>query len=100
MSDRPEDLAALRFERRLARARADASSLAEQKDRLNQTLREARETILALRARLNELSAPPQTHATVVDIPGPGLADVAIGGRTLRVSVSPEIGRASCRERV
>ncbi len=90
MSDRPEDLAALRFERRLARARADASSLAEQKDRLNQTLREARETILALRARLNELSAPPQTHATVVDIPGPGLADVAIGGRTLRVSVSPD----------
>ena len=91
MSDRPEDVVALRFEARLAEARAEARTQAQRNDRLNQTLREARQTILDLRARLDALVAPPQTHGIVVGLPREGQADVFVGGRTVRVSVSGDL---------
>ncbi len=94
MADRPEDVAALRFERRLAEARSDARALAQQNDRLNQTLREAKQTILTLRDRLDALSSPPLTHAVVVGVAEDSLADVVVGGRTLRVSVASDAAGA------
>ncbi len=45
-------------ERRLADARADARSLAQQNEKLNVTLREARESLLAMRAQLEALVEP------------------------------------------
>ena len=82
-------------ERRLADARADARSLAQQNEKLNATLREARESLLALREQLAALSNPPQAHGLVVGLPREGLADVSVGGRTLRVAIAPELPAAS-----
>ena len=78
-------------ERRLAAARADARALAQQNEKLNTTLREARESLLGLRAQLEALSSPPQAHGVVVGVAGDGLADVSVGGRVLRVVVAPEV---------
>ncbi|MCW3157703.1 proteasome ATPase [Micropruina sonneratiae] len=78
-------------ERRLADARADTRSLAQQNEKLNATLREARETLLSLRAQLEALANPPQAHGLVVGEPGAGLADVTVGGRVLRVALGPEV---------
>ncbi len=78
-------------ERRLADARADARSLAQQNEKLNTTLREARESLLALREQLEALASPPQAHGVVLGLPEAGLADVSVGGRTLRVAVAPEL---------
>ena len=79
-------------ERRLADARADARSLAQQNEKLNATLREARESLLAVREQLESLSQPPQAHGVVIGVPESGLADVAVGGRVLRVAVAAELG--------
>ena len=81
-------------ERRLAAARADARALAQQNEKLNTTLREARESLLGLRAQLEALSSPPQAHGVVVGVAGDGLADVSVGGRVLRVAVAPEVDSA------
>jgi len=77
-------------ERRLAESRADARALASHNDRLNQTLREARDSLVALRDQLDALASPPNTFAVVVGLPGGDLADVASAGRLLRVAVSPD----------
>ncbi|MFT3860904.1 proteasome ATPase [Micropruina sp.] len=112
MSSEPDSLAAAEAraeargraaelaERRLADARADARSLAQQNEKLNATLREARESLLALRAQLDALSNPPQAHAVVLGVPEPGQADVSVGGRVLRVSVAPELGEHGLGEPV
>ena len=84
-------------ERRLADARADARSLAQQNEKLNVTLREARESLLAMRAQLEALSNPPQAHGVVLGVPEPGLADVSVGGRVLRVAVSPDLTEPQLR---
>ncbi|MFT4216866.1 MAG: proteasome ATPase [Micropruina sp.] len=78
-------------ERRLANARADARSLAQTNEKLNTTLREARETLIGLRAQLEALSKPPQAHGVVVGLAADGLVDVSVGGRALRVAVAPEV---------
>ncbi|HMQ37437.1 MAG TPA: proteasome ATPase [Micropruina sp.] len=79
-------------ERRLADARADTRSLAQQNEKLNTTLREARESLLGLRAQLEALSNPPQAHGVVVGVAEDGLVDVSVGGRVLRVAVGPDVG--------
>ncbi len=78
-------------ERRLAEARADARALAQTNDKLNQTLREARDVIVALREELAALASPPLAFGTVVGLPGQGLADVVTQGRRLRVRVGAEL---------
>ncbi|MFT4295741.1 MAG: proteasome ATPase [Micropruina sp.] len=78
-------------ERRLANARADARSLAQTNEKLNSTLREARETLVGLRAQLEALSNPPQAHGVVVGLSADALADVSVGGRVLRVAVAPKL---------
>lgn len=78
-------------DRRLADARADARSLAQQNEKLNQTLREARESLLGLRAQLDELARPPFALATLLGLPPEGMADVSVGGRLLRVALSPDV---------
>lgn len=86
-----DDAARERAERQLAQARSDARALAQHNDRLNATLREARESLLALREQVAALAAPPQQFGLVVGLPEDGLVDVQVGGRLLRAAVSPEV---------
>ena len=78
-------------ERRLAQARADARALAQHNDKLNVTLREARDQLLALREQVAALALPPQQFGIVVGLPEAGLADVHVGGRLVRAAVAPEV---------
>ena len=78
-------------ERRLAQARSDARALAQHNDKLNATLREARDQLLALREQVAVLALPPQQFGLVVGLPEAGLADVHVGGRWLRAAVAPEV---------
>ena len=78
-------------ERRLAQARADARALAQHNDKLNVTLREARDQLLALREQVAALALPPQQFGIVVGLPEAGLADVHVGGRLVRAAVAVEV---------
>ncbi|WP_052462489.1 proteasome ATPase [Nigerium massiliense] len=78
-------------ERRLAEARADARALAQQNERLNRTLREARESLLSLREQLEALAAPPAQFGVVVARAVDGTADVSVSGRVLRVKLADEL---------
>ena len=80
-------------ERRLADARADARSLAQQNEKLNATLAQARDSLVALRDQLQDLASPPNSFGVVVEA-HPDTADVSAGGRLLRCRVSPDVDRA------
>lgn len=84
---RAHDLA----ERRLAEARADARALAQHNDRLNQTLREVRASLVDLKDQLAALASPPNSFATVVARVGDDMLDVDAAGRRLRVRVATEL---------
>ncbi|QIK73538.1 hypothetical protein G7070_16285 [Propioniciclava coleopterorum] len=77
-------------ERRLAQARADARALAQQNDRLNVTLREARDQLGALREQVDALGAPPLQFGLVTALPADGVVDVSLGGRLLRAALAPD----------
>ena len=78
-------------ERRLAQARTDARALAAHNDKLNATLREARDQLVALREQVAALALPPQQFGIVTGLPEAGLADVHVGGRLVRAAVAPEV---------
>ncbi|HET9127141.1 MAG TPA: AAA family ATPase, partial [Propionibacteriaceae bacterium] len=89
-------------EHQLAQARADARSLAAQNDKLNQTLREARTRLVALKNEVDALSEPPLSRALVVGpihrTPDrPAMVDVASGGRRIRVAVAAEVSADGLR---
>jgi len=75
-------------ERRLADARADARRLSQANEKLNATLAEARESLVALRDELDALARPPASFGLVLAT-GPDTVDVATGGRVLRCAVTP-----------
>lgn len=84
------------LQRQVARARNEARQLAAQNDRLNQTLREARTRLVALRNEVEALTQPPMSRALVVGpvvraAERPAMVDVAQGSRRLRVAVSAEL---------
>ncbi len=81
-------------ERRLADARADARSLAQQNQKLNETLREARGHLVTLKEQLDAMATPPCAFGVVVDRAEDALLDVQSAGRHLRVAVSPEVDEA------
>ncbi len=84
-------------ERRLAEARADARALGQANEKLNQLLREARESLLALREQLEALGRPPASFGVVVAVPGERLADVSVAGRLLRVECVPDLDASGLR---
>ncbi|MDQ7992317.1 MAG: AAA family ATPase, partial [Propionicimonas sp.] len=83
-------------ERRLADARADARALAQQNEKLNTTLAQARESLLTLRTQLEELASPPSSFGTVLAAAA-DTADVSTAGRVLRCRVSPDVDAAQLR---
>ena len=84
-------------ERRLAEARADARALAQTNEKLNATLRDARESLLAVREQLESLGRPPASFAIVVGLPGEDAVDVSASGRLLRVACVPDVSASGLR---
>ncbi|NNG19136.1 proteasome ATPase [Naumannella sp. ID2617S] len=88
----PRDVALV--EKRLAEARADARQVAAQNERLSQTLREARDRMVTLKAQLEELGEPPVGFGVLERLlpaePGAEvrLADIHTQGRRLRTAVA------------
>ena len=79
-------------QQRLAEARSEARGLAQANEKLNTTLREARESLLALREQVQNLGRPPAGFALVLGVQDggeSGIVDVFAGARALRVQCMP-----------
>jgi proteasome-associated ATPase len=79
----------------LTEVRGELAALKDHNSRLTQTLRDAREQIVTLKAEVDRLSEPPSGFGTFLERNADGSADIHTGGRKLRVSMSPDIDAAS-----
>lgn len=70
--------------------RAEVAAAKDHNARLIETLRDAREQIIALKAEVDRLAEPPNGFATVIEVSDSGVVVMA-QGRKLRVTVSPGI---------
>jgi len=78
-------------EERLRETEARLSSVTGQNERLADTLREARDQIVALKEEVDRLAKPPSGFGVFLGGCEDGTADVFTGGRKMRVSVSPAV---------
>ena len=85
----------------LREARAEAASLAAKNERLTAALTAARERIVELGAQLDAVTAPPVTLGLLTAAPRsrgegrPVEADVALGGRPMRLGLHPDLDPAT-----
>ena len=79
------------LESRLSETQASLASVTAQNERLADTLREAREKIIALKEEVARLAQPPSGFGTFLGRNGDDTLDVFTGGRKLRVAASPSI---------
>ncbi|MGN6246434.1 MAG: proteasome ATPase [Motilibacteraceae bacterium] len=79
------------LEERIAELQAGLGSMSAQNERLVQTLKDARDQIVALKEEVDRLAQPPAGFGTFIQRNDDGTADIFTGGRKLRVSVSPSI---------
>ena len=85
----------------LREARAEAASLAAKNERLTAALTTARERIVELGAPLDAVTAPPVTRGLLTASPRargegrPVEADVALGGRPMRLGLHPDLDPAT-----
>ena len=85
----------------LREARAEAASLAAKNERLTAALTTARERIVELGAQLDAVTAPPVTLGLLTASPRsrgegrPVEADVALGGRPMRLGLHPDLDPAT-----
>jgi proteasome-associated ATPase len=95
VSRQPREVAQL--EKRLAEARADTRSVAQQNERLARTLRDAKERIVTLKSQLDALGAPPLTFGVVDDLlPAEPdaelrLVDLQTANRRVRTTVADDV---------
>jgi proteasome-associated ATPase len=82
-----------RLEERLVEARAQVTTLSSKNARLAETLREAREQILALKEQVEKLSAPPSTFGVFLRQIDDDVAEIFSNGRKLRVQIGPDVER-------
>ena len=87
-----EDMRLRLLQDEVTRLRAEVGKVRLHNERLADTLREARDQIVTLRAEVDRLAQPPASYGTVLALHDDATADVATGGRKLRVAVSPELG--------
>jgi proteasome-associated ATPase len=81
------------LEERLLETKTQLSGTMAQNAKLADTLREAREQIVALKEQVEKLAAPPSGYGVFL-APGPeGTAEIFAQGRKLRVNVSPDVER-------
>jgi proteasome-associated ATPase len=79
------------LEDRLTEAQARTTSLSERNERLAETLREARDQMVALKQEIDRLAQPPSGYGVFLELFEDGTVDVFTAGRKLRVAVSPDV---------
>ncbi len=89
LADAPRHVRLL--EERLRETEASMSAVTSQNERLADTLREARDQIVALKEEVDRLAQPPSGFGVFLSACEDGTADVFTGGRKMRVSVSPAV---------
>jgi proteasome-associated ATPase len=95
LADAPRHVRLL--EERLRETEASLSSVTSQNERLADTLREARDQIVALKEEVDRLAQPPSGFGVFLEACEDGTADVFTGGRKMRVSVSPAVELGTLR---
>jgi len=95
LADSPRQVKAL--ETRLADAQAALAAASGQNDRLVNTLKEARDQIIALKEEVERLAQPPSGYGVFLGLHDEETVDIFTGGRKLRVTVSPEVDVATLR---
>jgi len=90
LSESPRQLRTL--EDRLLEAQARIASLTDRNERLADTLRDARDQLVALKEEIDRLAQPPSGYGVFLDKVDEHSVDIFTGGRKLRVAVSPEVG--------
>ena len=90
LSESPRQLRSL--EDRLLEAQARVASLTDRNERLADTLRDARDQLVALKEEIDRLAQPPSGYGVFLDRVDEHSVDIFTGGRKLRVAVSPEVG--------
>jgi proteasome-associated ATPase len=95
MAESPRHIRLL--EERLSETQTRVTSLSERNERLAETLREARDQMVALKQEIDRLGQPPSGYGVFLELFDDGTVDVFTAGRKLRVAVSPEVETAQLR---
>nr|WP_206322861.1 proteasome ATPase [Streptomyces sp. HNM0575] len=79
------------LEERIVELQTNLAGVSAQNERLSNTLREARDQIVALKEEVDRLAQPPAGFGVFLSANEDGTADIFTGGRKLRVNVSPSV---------
>ncbi|MGR8011504.1 proteasome ATPase [Streptomyces hypolithicus] len=79
------------LEERIVELQTNVAGVSAQNERLANTLREARDQIVALKEEVDRLAQPPAGFGVFLLANEDGTADIFTGGRKLRVNVSPSV---------
>ncbi|MET7641544.1 proteasome ATPase [Streptomyces sp. NPDC005438] len=79
------------LEERIVELQTNLAGVSAQNERLANTLREARDQIVALKEEVDRLAQPPSGFGAFLQSNEDGTADIFTGGRKLRVNVSPNL---------
>ncbi|MEU3187779.1 proteasome ATPase [Streptomyces sp. NPDC006923] len=79
------------LEERIVELQTNLAGVSAQNERLANTLREARDQIVALKEEVDRLAQPPAGFGVFLQSNEDGTADIFTGGRKLRVNVSPGV---------
>ncbi|MFI1098316.1 proteasome ATPase [Streptomyces sp. NPDC020917] len=79
------------LEERIVELQTNLAGVSTQNERLANTLREARDQIVALKEEVDRLAQPPAGFGVFLQANEDGTADIFTGGRKLRVNVSPSV---------
>ncbi|MFE9170363.1 proteasome ATPase [Streptomyces kebangsaanensis] len=79
------------LEERIVELQTNLAGVSAQNERLANTLREARDQIVALKEEVDRLAQPPAGFGVFLQATEDGTADIFTGGRKLRVNVSPSV---------
>ncbi|MFI9627861.1 proteasome ATPase [Streptomyces sp. NPDC052042] len=79
------------LEERIVELQTNLAGVTAQNERLANTLREARDQIVALKEEVDRLAQPPAGFGVFLQSNEDGTCDIFTGGRKLRVNVSPSV---------
>ncbi|MHB9862908.1 proteasome ATPase [Streptomyces sp. YIM S03343] len=79
------------LEERIVELQTNLAGVSAQNERLANTLREARDQIVALKEEVDRLAQPPAGFGVFLQANDDSTADIFTGGRKLRVNVSPSV---------